>query len=563
MQTQYFDLRNTKGQQRDIEEKIIAAAKILQRGGLLGIPTETVYGLAANALDETAVARIFQAKGRPQDNPLILTVSGQQWLPRYCRDIPPLAYVLARKFWPGPLTLILPCRTEVVPSIITAGLNTVAVRCPDHPVTLAIIREAGVPVAAPSANTSGRPSCTTAQDVLEDMDGKIEGVVDGGPCAVGVESTILDLTCQPPRLLRPGGLPLEELERLIGRVEVDEAISRAMGAEESPKAPGMKYRHYAPKAPVTVVTGAPEASAQEILRRMSGGSGIICFDEYAHLFAGHEVHTLGQSRDKLTQAQRVFDALRTFDTSAVTEIFAQCPDSRGLGLAVGNRLKKAAGFHVVEADATRVVLGITGGTGAGKTSALRAIETLGGTVIDCDAIYHRLLDTNQALCTDIANAFPGSFDANGKLNRQQLGQEVFSRKERLAKLNDIVNRHMVPELRRQLETGTGKLYAIDAINLLEGGLNTLCDRTVAVTSPAELRVRRIMARDGITEEYARLRVSAQKPEEFYRGRCDCVLVNDAENAEIFQRQAKDFFERLICQVREERQDTHPEHPVSP
>ena len=221
MQTLYFDLRDTKGPQKGIEEKISAAAKILRDGGLLGIPTETVYGLAANGLDEKAVKRIFEAKGRPQDNPLILTIPGQQWLPRYCRDIPPLAYVLARKFWPGPLTMILKCRTDVVPSVITAGLDTVAMRCPAHPVTAAIIREAGVPVAAPSANTSGRPSCTTAQDVLEDMDGKIEGVVDGGPCSVGVESTILDLTCDPPRLLRPGGLPLEDLERLIGHIDVD------------------------------------------------------------------------------------------------------------------------------------------------------------------------------------------------------------------------------------------------------------------------------------------------------------------------------------------------------
>ena len=191
MQTIYYDLRDTKGQQQEVEEKISAAAKILREGGLVGIPTETVYGLAANGLDPVAVKRIFEAKGRPQDNPLILHIPGQQWLPRYCKDVPPLAYVLARKFWPGPLTMILKRKPEV-PDVTTAGLDTVAVRCPNHLVTLAIIREAGVPIAAPSANASGRPSCTSAQDVLEDMDGKIEGVVDGGPCTVGVESTIMD-----------------------------------------------------------------------------------------------------------------------------------------------------------------------------------------------------------------------------------------------------------------------------------------------------------------------------------------------------------------------------------
>ncbi|HIX31570.1 MAG TPA: threonylcarbamoyl-AMP synthase, partial [Firmicutes bacterium] len=195
-----------------------AAAEILRAGGLVAIPTETVYGLGANGLDAAAVEKIFAAKGRPQDNPLILHVKDASWLARYCEDVPPLAYALAERFWPGPLTMILR-RREIVPDVTTGGLDTVGVRCPAHPATLAIIAAADLPVAAPSANTSGRPSCTTAADVMEDMDGKIEAVVDGGPCRVGVESTILDLTVQPPRLLRPGGLPLEELEQVCGAVE--------------------------------------------------------------------------------------------------------------------------------------------------------------------------------------------------------------------------------------------------------------------------------------------------------------------------------------------------------
>ena len=551
MQTIYYDLRDTKGQQKEIEDKISAAAKILREGGLVGIPTETVYGLGANGLDGKAVKRIFEAKGRPQDNPLILHVTGPQWLPRYCADIPPIAYVLARKFWPGPLTMILK-RKPIVPDETTAGLDTVGMRCPNHPVTLAIIREAGVPIAAPSANTSGRPSCTTAQDVLEDMNGKIEGVVDGGPCTVGVESTILDLTCEPPRLLRPGGLPLEDLERLIGHIDVDKAVTTPLKEGEQPKAPGMKYRHYAPKAPVTVFTGAPDASAREIQRRVGPTSGVICFDEYAHLFQGQEVHTLGPSGDKLAQAQRVFDALRTFDSSSVTEIYAQCPDNRGLGLAIGNRLKKAAGFHVVEADSHRIVLGLTGGTGAGKTSALNAIRELGGTVIDCDAVYHEMLENSQEMRNAINAKFPGVFDQDGKLNRQKLGQEVFAQKDRLAQLNEIVFGFMTPELDRRMESAGDGLFAIDAINLLESGADRLCDRTIAVTAPTELRVRRIMARDGITEQYARLRISAQKPDEYYRGKCDCELNNAADTPEAFQAEAKLFFTRLIETITEEK-----------
>ena len=187
------------------------AAEILRRGGLLGIPTETVYGLGANGLNSEAVAHIFEAKGRPQDNPLILHIPTADWLERYCADIPAAAYALAERFWPGPMTMILK-RKPIVPDAVTAGLDTVGMRCPAHPVCRAIIAAADLPVAAPSGNTSGRPSPTNMADMLEDMDGKIDGIVDGGPCAVGVESTIIDLTEQPPRLLRPGGITLEELE---------------------------------------------------------------------------------------------------------------------------------------------------------------------------------------------------------------------------------------------------------------------------------------------------------------------------------------------------------------
>jgi len=551
METLIFDLKDTKRPRKEVDDQIAAAARILQEGGLLAIPTETVYGLAANALNADAVRRIFEAKGRPQDNPLILHVPGPLWLTRYCEDVPPLAYELARRFWPGPLTMILK-RKPVVPDVTTAGLDTVGVRCPNHAVTLAIIREAGVPVAAPSANLSGRPSCTTAEDVVEDMDGRIEGIVDGGPCAVGVESTILDLTVQPPRLLRPGGLPLEDLEAVVGPIDVDKAVTSALKEGEQPKAPGMKYRHYAPKAPVTVVTGAPSKSAQEILRRMTPTSGILCFDEYAGLFAGHEVHTLGAGSDKLTQAQRVFDALRTFDASPVTEILAQCPDNHGLGLAVGNRLKKAAGFHVVDADDIDVVLGITGGTGAGKTSALRAIESMGGKVLDSDAVYYELLASSREMRSALTAEFGSIFDADGSLNRRKLGAIVFSDKEKLDRLNKIVFQYVRPELVRRMQAEPARLYAIDAINLLESNLSALCDRTVAVTSPAELRVRRIMARDGIEESYARMRVSAQKTDDFYRDKCDCELENSASTGEEFQRQAELFFEKLIEQIKEEK-----------
>ena len=329
------------------EHDIAAAAAILRDGGLLGIPTETVYGLGADGLNPEAVRNIFEAKGRPQDNPLILHVPEAGWLERYCRDVPDAAYTLAEKFWPGPLTMILP-RREVVPDEVTCGLDTVGVRCPNHPVTLEIIRAAGVPVAAPSGNRSGRPSPTCAAHMLEDMDGRIDAIVDGGPCGVGVESTIIDLTVTPPRLLRPGGLPLEELREALGEVAVDKAVLAPLSAGEKPRAPGMKYRHYAPRAPVTVVTGPEEGTARYIRERMGEHTGVICFDEFAGSFPGAVVEPIGSASDKAEQARRVFDALRFFDGTGVTAIYAQCPGDGGLGLAVANRLKKAAGFQIVD-----------------------------------------------------------------------------------------------------------------------------------------------------------------------------------------------------------------------
>ena len=333
------------------ERELDTAAAILRDGGLVGIPTETVYGLGANGLNEEAVKNIFAAKGRPQDNPLILHIPEVSWLERYCKDIPLTAYKLAQAYWPGPMTMILRHK-DLVPDAVTAGLDTVGMRCPAHKLCRDIIAAAGVPVAAPSGNTSGRPSPTTAQHMLEDMDGKIDAIVDGGPCAVGVESTIIDLTCQPPRLLRPGGITLEQLRSVLREVEVDPAVTRLMGAGEKPKAPGMKYRHYAPKAPVTVVTGDPQKSARYIADHAAPEDGIICFDEFLSLFTGRSqtrpVMDLGPAGDKEEQARHIFDALRSFDHTSVPAIWAQCPDSSGIGLAIANRLNKAAGFHIIE-----------------------------------------------------------------------------------------------------------------------------------------------------------------------------------------------------------------------
>ena len=546
METKWFTLRTPED-----EEGIAQAADILRRGGLLAIPTETVYGLGANGLDETAVLHIFEAKGRPQDNPLILHIPDASWLERYCEDVPEAAYRLAERFWPGPLTMILkkkPC----VPLRTTGGLETVGMRCPDHAVTRAIIEKAGVPVAAPSANTSGRPSCTTAEHVREDMWGKIDGIVDGGPCQVGVESTIIDLTVTPPQLLRPGGLPLESLQDALGEVTVDKAVTQKMGDGEKPRAPGMKYRHYAPKAPVTVVIGGAKASARYLLTHAGENAGIICFDEFTRLFDRHIVHPLGASGDKRAQAQHVFDALRTFDETDVDEIWAQCPDSKGLGLAIGNRLKKAAGFHVENADDGKIVIGITGGTGAGKTSLLRALEKEGACVLDCDAVYHEMLKEDEPLRCALRQAFGNAvFRDDSSVDVHAIGLIVFQDRKKLDKLDAIVHQHIPRALAQKMAGSNAAIIGLDAIKLMESGLGAICDATVAVTAPEEVRVRRIMARDGITEEYARSRVAAQRDAAYFRAQCDYEFVNDLPTAGEAEHAADGYIKMIVKNLKED------------
>ncbi len=326
-----------------------AAAKIIQAGGLVAIPTETVYGLGANGLDEQAVAKIFEAKGRPQDNPLILHVAEPKEMERFCHDIPEEAYLLAEKFWPGPLTIVLPAR-DIVPKRTTGGLNTVAIRCPNSAVTREIIRLAGVPVAAPSANISGKPSTTTAQHVLHDHDGKIDAVVDGGPCSVGVESTIVDLTEKPARLLRPGGITPEQLTQVLGELTIDEAVTSQIDPTKVVKAPGMKYRHYAPCASVVIVAGSREKAAEYVHKYYEPEDRVLCFEEELPLYADCNPLSYGRESDVNTLSAGLFDALRILDDPSIHRVFARCPEGGGVAYAVQNRLKKAAAFHIVDAE---------------------------------------------------------------------------------------------------------------------------------------------------------------------------------------------------------------------
>ena len=384
---------------------------IMRGGGLVAVPTETVYGLAGNGLDEKAVAEIYEVKGRPEVKPLSLMVHDAASMERYCENVPPQAYTLAKKFWPGPLTIVMKAK-PCVPEIVRAGGETVGLRCPDHPLTLELLEKSGVPFAAPSANPSGEPSPKNADSVLKYFDGKIDAVLDGGECGIGCESTLIDLSRTPYRILRQGALPADEI------------------------------------------------------------------------------------------ADALVDSMK--------------------------------------------IIGITGGTGCGKTTALNELERRGALLIDCDAVYHRMLETDRPMLDEIEKYFPGAV-IDGKLDRKALGAVVFTDEEALRDLNIITHRHINLEIRRILREHAmngGTLAAIDAIELFSSGLAKRCTATIGVIADREVRIDRIMRRDGISREYAMMRVNAQRPNEYFIQNCSRVLENNGSQEEFIEKCRKTFEEVL-------------------
>ena len=380
---------------RVITDDITAASDVIRNGGLAAVPTETVYGLAGNGLDAEAVSRIYEVKGRPAVKPLSLMVPDASALERYGVEAPEQARLLADKYWPGPLTIVVKARPEI-PPIVLAGGKTVGLRCPDHPLTLALLRDCGLPLAAPSANPSGSPSPKTARQVLDYFDGLIDCVIDGGPCGIGTESTIIDMSVLPYRILRQGALPEEQIAGTL-------------------------------------------------------------------------------------------------------------------------------------ADVVKVI-GVTGGSGAGKTTALLALQELGACVIDCDALYHELLQSCRSMIKELKAAFPAAV-LDETVDRKALGAIVFSDPEALLRLNAITHRYVREAVTQRLRAFAMQgftLAAVDAAELIEGGLKDRCLATVAVVADETKRIERITARDGIGREAALRRIRAQKPDAYYRSNCDYTLENNAD-----------------------------------
>jgi L-threonylcarbamoyladenylate synthase len=347
MDTKVFVAKNNQLKTAELEE----ASAIIRSGGLVAFPTETVYGLGGDAANPEASRKIYAAKGRPSDNPLIVHIAAFSQLEAIVKEVPPEARRLAEAFWPGPLTMILP-KNEVIPKETTGGLDTVAIRMPDHPIARAFLETSGVMIAAPSANTSGRPSPTTAAHVWEDLQGKIDVILDGGTVGIGIESTIVDLSEAHPMILRPGFITAEMLEAVIGSVELDPGISQEHGTVR-PKAPGMRYRHYAPKAELTLVEGESKAVTDKINALVRGAAalgqkaGILATDETRDLYPDGQVISIGKRADEAEVARHLYDVLRQFDAMDVDVIYSESFPDSGVGQAIMNRLLKAAGHKKI------------------------------------------------------------------------------------------------------------------------------------------------------------------------------------------------------------------------
>ncbi len=513
------------------EYDISLAGKMIAQGGLVAFPTETVYGLGANALDDEAVKSIYAAKGRPSDNPLIVHVSDKADIAPLVKEITPKAQALIDKFFPAPLTIILP-KSEKVGKVVSGGLDTVAVRMPENETARRLIKAAGCPVAAPSANTSGLPSPTKAKYVIDDMSGKIDAIIDGGDCAFGVESTVITLATKTPTILRPGAVTREMIEEVIGRVDVARAVLEGMKNDEVAASPGMKYKHYAPKAKVIIVDADKKAYENFVNSRQDAFA--LCFEEDNITIPKV---TFGRENDDLSQARELFDALRQLDEMGAKRVYARIPNATGVGMAVYNRLIRAAAFNIIDLKKP-FFIGLTGQSGAGKGYVGERLSALGFNVLDCDKFVKKIYNNNAELLQKLAAEFGNDIFKGNALDRKRLAEIAFFSKENTDKLNKMVH----PEVIALCEKAAEPLAVLDAPQLFEAGAQSKCYKVISVIAPYDIRLKRITERDGITKEQADARLNAQLDEEYYINHSDFVIYNNGENIDI---QIKKIMEEIL------------------
>lgn len=503
------------------EQDIALAGEILKNGGLVAFPTETVYGLGADALNEEAVKKIYIAKGRPSDNPLIVHVSDKKDIAPLVKEITPKAQALIDAFFPAALTIILP-KSDKIGDAVSGGLGTVAVRMPENEIARKVISASGCPIAAPSANTSGLPSPTKAKYVIDDMQGKIEAIIDGGDCKFGVESTVITLAADTPTILRPGAVTKEMIEAVIGEVNVAKAVTEGMKNNETAESPGMKYKHYAPKARVIIVNSDKKTYESFVNSRK---------DAFALCFEDDEVTipkiTFGKESDDLSQAKELFEALRIVDEMGAKKVYARIPRMDGVGMAVYNRLIRAAAFSII--DLTKpFTIGLTGPTGAGKGFVSEILKKRGFKIINADECVKNIYDNNSALLNNLEKEFGRKIIKNGAIDRKALGEIVFADKKKLEKLNSLVH----PAVLEECEKQASHPCVFDAPQLFESKAEAKCYKVICVLAPYNLRLERIMKRDGITKEQAQSRMKSQFDDEFFKDNSDFAIINDNQDLEI-------------------------------
>lgn len=500
------------------EYDIAEAGKMIAEGKLVAFPTETVYGLGANALNEEAVRNIYLAKGRPSDNPLIVHIAEKEDIVPLVKEVTPKAKALIDAFFPAPLTIILN-KSDKVGKVVSGGLDTVAVRMPKNEIARKLIKASGCPIAAPSANTSGLPSPTRVKYVIDDMMGKIDGIIDGGDCEFGVESTVITLATDVPTLLRPGAITKEMIEAVIGEITVAPAVLEGMKNDEVAASPGMKYKHYAPKAKVVIVN-ADKERYEEFVNAQKGAFA-LCFDDDNITIPKV---TFGRENDDLSQAKELFDALRELDEMGAKKVYARIPHKDGVGMAVYNRLIRAAAFDII--DLTKpFTIGLTGPTGAGKGYVCERFKKQGFKIIDCDKIAHELTVKEAPILKDIASAFGEDVVKNGELDRKLLASRAFDTKEHTKKLNSILH----PAIAEKCKEEAQGLTVLDASQLFEANMQNDCYKVIGVLADEDVRIKRIIARDNITEQQARLRMSAQFDNDYFIDNCDYIIYNNGED----------------------------------